>query len=296
MQAVLLAAGLGTRLRPYSTLRPKPLFPVLNQPLLQRLLQKLRDCGVTRIVVNAHHLADQIEAALAPWPEAQLQYEREILGTGGSLRRALTSLANEPVLVVNGDVYHDIPLRALYAHHLASGNAVTLAMHDMPRFNTVHTEGDRVLGFDHGATGLAFTGLQVLDPQVIARVPEDGFFHSIDLYRQLAPTGSIGLMRVDDFFWHDMGTPADYLLLHQILLQRHTGWLLAPTARIAADVRLRGWGCVGDGAVLAAGVQLEDCVVWDGARVAAGTSLRRRILTGHPALDSQPEPGVETPC
>ncbi len=299
MQAVLLAAGFGTRLKPYSALRPKPLFPVLNRPLLQHLLQKLRDSGVTRIVVNAHHLAGQIEAALADWPEAHLQYEAEILGTGGSLRRALPTLAREPVLVVNGDVYHDIPLRTLYEHHLASGNAVTLAMHDLPRFNCVRTRGDRVLGFDGGDHCLAFTGLQVVEPQVIARIPQDGFFHSIDLYRQLAPAGGIGFMRVDGFFWQDMGTPADYLLLHRLLLPeapREARWLIAPTARLAADVRLRGWGCIGEGAVVAAGAQLKDCVVWDRARVMANTDHRCRILTGHAAIDSQREPATEALC
>ena len=78
MQAILLAAGFGTRLKPYTTLRPKPLFPVQNKPLLHILLQKLRQAGCTRIIVNAHHLATQVAAALEGWEEAILQYEPEI--------------------------------------------------------------------------------------------------------------------------------------------------------------------------------------------------------------------------
>ena len=295
MQAILLAAGFGTRLRPYSTLRPKPLFPVLNQPLLHLLLARLTSSGFTNITVNAHHLAGQIETTLASWPQARLQFEPEILGTGGSLRRALPFLRKQPVLVANGDVYHDIPLQALYTHHLQSGNDVTLAMHDLPRFNTVHTMGDRVLAFG-AAPGdntnnknqcLAFTGLQVVNPELIAHIPAQGFFHIIDLYQQLAPSGRIGLMRVDGCFWQDIGTPADYLLLHKALLPQQQRWLIEPSAQIGKDVQLRGWGCIGAGAVVARGAELYDCVVWDGAQVPAGAKYQFRILTGNKDLDRE---------
>jgi len=298
MQAILLAAGFGTRLRPYSTLRPKPLFPVLNQPLLHLLLARLTSSGFTNITVNAHHLAGQIETTLASWPQARLQFEPEILGTGGSLRRALPFLRKQPVLVANGDVYHDIPLQALYTHHLQSGNDVTLAMHDLPRFNTVHTMGDRVLAFgttpgdNHSNANtnsqcLAFTGLQVVNPELIAHIPAQGFFHIIDLYQQLAPSGRIGLMRVDGCFWQDIGTPADYLLLHKALLPQQQRWLIEPSAQIGKDVQLRGWGCIGAGAVVARGAELYDCVVWDGAQVPAGAKYQFRILTGNKDLDRE---------
>ena len=299
MQAILLAAGFGTRLRPYTNLRPKPLFPVLNQPLLYRLLERLDNSGCDRIIVNAHHLAGQIEAALIGRHKVRLQYEPEILGTGGSLRQALPNLGSSPVLVANGDVYHDISLKALYEHHTRSGNAVTLAMHDQPRFNNVHTAGDRVLGFrgsnNHDACHncLAFTGLQVVNPEVIAQIPDGRFFHSIDLYQQLAPTGCIGLMRVDGSFWQDMGTPTDYLTLHQALLPHADHWLIDASARVAKGTHLNGWGCIGPGAVVATDAELEDCVVWDGACIQAGARHRFRILTGNMAIDDQPDEAGE---
>lgn len=293
MQAILLAAGFGTRLRPYTTLRPKPLFPVLNRPLLHQLLERLGNSGCDRIIVNAHHLAAQIATALADWPAVRLQYEPEILGTGGSLRQALPSLDSAPVLVANADVYHDISLKTLYEHHIRSGNAVTLAMHDLPRFNNVLTAGDRVLGFKGGNSCeachqcLAFTGLQVVNPEIIAQIPESRFFHSIDLYQQLAPTGCIGLVRVDGAFWQDMGTPKDYLQLHQTLLPQPDHWLIDASARVEKGARLQGWGCIGPGAVVAADAELEDCVVWDGAHITTRARHRLRILTGNKAIDEQ---------
>lgn len=295
MQAILLAAGFGTRLKPYTNLRPKPLFPLMNRPLLHLQLERLQASGFEHIIVNAHHLAKQIEAALADWPGVQLQYEPEILGTGGSLREALPSLADEPVLVANADVYHEVSLKALYEHHLQSGNAVTMALHDLPRFNTVQTDGSRVVNFKAGAGSLAFTGLQVVNPEVIAQIPAGSFFHIIDLYQELAATGAIGLMRVDGSFWQDMGTPEDYLLLHQALFSlvpQPDQWLIDKSAVIEPEVQLRGWGCIGAGAHIDLGAELKDCVVWDGAHVPAHARHSFRILTGDTVIDRGTAPGA----
>ena len=283
MQAILLAAGFGTRLKPYTTLRPKPLFPVQNKPLLHILLQKLRQAGCTRIIVNAHHLATQVAAALEGWEEAILQYEPEILGTGGSLRCALPKLENAPVLVVNGDVYQNIDLASLYRHHLQAVNGVTLALHDFPRFNTVEVKDGLVRSFAGTGCCLAFTGIQVVNPEIIAQIPSRGFFHIIDLYEQLATHGKINFHRVDGAFWRDMGTPEDYLLLNKEL-QNKAGerWLIAGDAQIGKNVRLRGWGCIGPKAVIAEGCELQDSVVWDGAHIPANSKEKNAILTGNP--------------
>lgn len=288
---MLLAAGFGTRLKPYTDIRPKPLFPVLNRPLLLWHLERLRQAGFARVLVNAHHLAGQIERAVAGLPGVQLQVEPEILGTGGSLREALPRLAAEPLLVLNGDVYHELDLAALWAQHLQSTHAVTMALHDLPRFNTVQVQGRTVSGFGRAAGALAFTGIQVVNPEIIARIPVARFFHIIDLYRQMAPLGCIGYARVDGVFWQDMGTPADYLDLHRRLLGPGA-WRIAETARAAGSARLAGFGCIGERAVIAPGATLSDCVVWDGASIPQGC-YRQRILTGDPRLDSQTQGGFQ---
>jgi mannose-1-phosphate guanylyltransferase len=274
MQAMLLAAGFGTRLRPYTLVRPKPLFPVCNVPLLHILLDMLRDAGVRRVVVNGHHLADQVEDAVADRPEVVFQREPEILGTGGSLRRTLENLSDEPLLVMNGDIYHGIDISSLYAHHLSSPCSVTMAVHDFRRFNTVAVRGDRVCGFseedlqpDHEL--LAFTGIHVLDREVIEQIPGQGFFHIIDLYRELAACGQVGSYRVDGAMWRDIGTPEDYLDLHRELLAgRQDNWCISEQADVAGDARLLDWGAVGAGVKIGAGARLRRCVVWDHAVVA----------------------------
>jgi mannose-1-phosphate guanylyltransferase len=291
MQAILLAAGYGTRLRPYSDLRPKPLFPVLNQPLLHRLIEQVLACDCRPVLVNCHHLGQQIEAALAPWPEVLIQNEPEILGTGGSLRKALDRLDNDPVLVMNGDLYHAIDLEQVYHRHLLSKNDVTLALHDYPRFNNVGVEGDRVRNFGtRSGEQLAFTGIQVVDPEVIERIPVNRFHHIIDLYRELAMEGRIGYCRMDGASWRDIGTPADYLGLHQELLAGQPDWIIDPSARIGADVVLEGWGCIGSGAVIGDGARLCRSVVWDGAEVARASVFSDAIVTGHAAIDRRSTP------
>ncbi len=292
MQAIILAAGFGTRLRPYTLIRPKPLFPILNRPLLHRLLDMLAAVGCRRIIVNCHHLATQIRDALGPYPEVICQYELEILGTGGSLRLALSHLDDEPLLVMNGDIVHCIDLAALYEYHRCSSNTVTMAVHDYPRFNTVAVTGNRVISFQPvaGAQQVAFTGIHVVEPQVLTKIPEHSFFHIIDLYQKLAGVGRVGILRMDDAFWRDIGTPDDYLQLHGELLggtvamevaeigKRQGNWLVADDVRLAVGVELRDWGCLGRGVRVGRGTILSRCVVWDGADIGADLCLADAVV------------------
>jgi mannose-1-phosphate guanylyltransferase len=294
MQVMLLAAGFGTRLRPYSLIRPKPLFPVLNRPLLQVLLAMLRPAGCSRLVVNGHHLREMIAGFLADQPDVVFQDEPVILGTGGSLREALPHFAEEPLLVMNGDILHNIDISRLYRRHLASGNAVTLALHDLPRFNTVQVVGDRIRSFRPGPDTreglLAYTGIQVVNLEIIRRIPSGRFFPIIDLYEELCREGvRLGFTRVDGCQWRDIGTPEDYLQLHEELLtgdQARTlalpppegQWLVSPGAAIGTGLQLSGWGCIGR-AEIGPDVRLRNCVVWDDARIPAGARLQNAIVT-----------------
>lgn len=296
MQAMLLAAGFGTRLRPYSDIRPKPLFPVLNRPLLLLLIDLLREARCGTIVVNGHHLGYLVERAVRGLPDVLFQNEPDILGTGGSLRQALPQFSGEPLLVMNGDICHDVDIAALYRHHFRSGNAVTMALHDYPRFNTVAVRNGAVRSFSpgHGAAEeqlLAFTGIQVVEPEIIRRIPAGRFFHIISLYEELIREGGrIGFFRVDGSYWRDIGTPADYLQVHAEILtgsrmpslplgRPHSPWLVSPRAAVGEKVCLTGWGCIGR-AVVGAGASLCNCVVWDGAVVPPGLRLREAIVTG----------------
>ena len=293
MNAMILAAGLGTRLRPYSLLRPKPLFPVLDRPLLSRTIDTLRRAHFDTLVVNAHHLREQIVSLLQTEKDVVVQQEDEILGTGGGLRKAWGHFSGEPLLVINGDIYHTIDLGRVYEQHCSSGAAVTMVLHDCPRFNKVSVAADgRILDFG-GEAGpesfrrLAFTGIHVLDPAVLQLIPADTFYDILDCYRTvIRQGGEVRALEVRDHYWTDMGTPEDYLALHAYLLQGGgcPGEPASPTlfvsesAELGRGVNLSDWVSIGAKARIGAGASLSRVVVWDGAEVTPGEHLHDAIV------------------
>ncbi len=170
---------------------------------------------------------------------------------------------------------------------------MSLAVHDYPRFNTLRVAGDSIAGFAAapGEGSLAFTGLHVLDPEILETIAPARPSCIIDHYRRmLADGGTIAALRVDGSFWTDMGTPEDYLALHGGLLGgRIPRWpemggpvdspfLIAAGARLAADLAMEDWCCLGDVEV-AGDVRLARVVAWDKVRIAAGSRLADQLLS-----------------
>ncbi len=282
MQALILAAGFGTRLKPYSLIKPKPLFPVLNLPLLYHTIEQLLNYGFTEIIVNGHYLKDQIQTALHKYPQVTFQPEEIILGTGGGIRLALNNLNNSnPLLIVNGDIVHDLDMGELYRQHRKEKSVVTMFMHNYPRFNTVKVRKGLVDSFGHNNSTnlLAFTGVQVVNPEIKDKIPANEFFHIIDLYKKLAKQGAIRASRVENCFWRDMGTVQDYLELHQELLttnkklpliprgKQNQYWLIGNNVQIEPGVKLEGWGCIGDNSYIGKNSNLKNVVLWENSHI-----------------------------
>ncbi len=291
---MILAAGLGTRLLPHTLVRPKPLFPVLNQPLLLLTIKRLQKIGFDRIVVNCHHLREQIVAALDGLTGVIVQEEDSILGTGGGLRTALNYLDDEPLLVTNGDIYHTIDFNDFYQFHVANGAPVTLAMHDYNRFNSVMIKSEKVVSFDNRneSSLLAFTGIHMIDPEILTEIKQNSYSCIIDHYRKLLDDNvTISCYRADDCFWTDMGSPADYLHLHEGLLKNdipcwpevgpvRKPYCIDKKARLRTKAELADWACIGE-AYIAGGSHLERVVVWDGVSIPAGSWLVDEIVSGY---------------
>lgn len=278
---MILAAGFGTRLKPYSLLRPKPLFPVLDEPLISRTIRQLRNQGFTKIIINAHHLRQQFVDLLINDKDIQLQLEDKILGTGGGLRQAFDILGTEPVLVVNGDICHEIDLAAVYAGHRQSGADVTLVLHDYPRYNNVSVQGEKICSFgENGGKQLAFTGIHVLAPELLTIIPPDTFYNIIDCYRYWIEEGAFVRSQVINNWWTDMGNPTDYLTLHETLLRRmKTPFYFGSEVKLGCDVEFSNWVCIGSGAKIGSRARLAGVVVWDGAKVPADADFTDTIVT-----------------
>lgn len=224
---MLFAAGLGTRLKPFTDHHPKALAEVSGKTLLEHNIRYLRRFGITDVVVNVHHFADQIMAVLEKeagfGSRVQVSHEREaVLETGGGLLNAWPLLKNdEPVVVMNVDILTNLNLTSLIALHRQRGADATLAV--MQRASSRYLLFDetlRLCGWRNEKTGeekrpvrsevlqpRAFSGIQILSPRFIEAIPQRGKFSMIDAYLALAGSHSIyGYDHTGDLFL-DVGKP-----------------------------------------------------------------------------------------
>ena len=222
MKALILAAGFGTRLFPYSAHTPKPLFPIGGRPLLDILIRGLEQAGCGAVMVNTHHLNQKIESFLARQSysiSVDTSYEPEILGTGGAIKNAADFWDEDPFIVVNSDIVTNIDFKKLYKFHMGHPYPATMVLCNNDLFNTVSVSREGfITGFRNDDRPvekydglLTFTGIQVLDPKVLDLIPADCFSSSIDAYQKLMASGDkIKAFMPGDFFWQDIGTPDRY--------------------------------------------------------------------------------------
>jgi aminoglycoside/choline kinase family phosphotransferase/GTP:adenosylcobinamide-phosphate guanylyltransferase len=220
MKALILAAGLGTRLRPHTLKTPKALFPLAGRPLLEHHILRLQAAGCEAVIVNTHHLYAQVEAFVAAhrWDiPVRTRHEPDILGTGGAIRNVRDFWDERPFFVINSDIASDIDLRQVYDAHLRHHPHATLVLVDDPEFNSVTVGPDsRVRTFAATAAAappgaLTFSGVQVLDPAVLEYIPTEGVSHSIDAFRSMIAGGrEVRAFIAGPVGWSDLGTPERY--------------------------------------------------------------------------------------
>jgi mannose-1-phosphate guanylyltransferase len=304
MRAMILAAGLGTRLRPLTYVRPKALVPVLGSRVLDFWLDRLQRMGFGGLVINAYHQPEKIlEAVGARGFEipVQVAVEQELLGTGGGIRNVLDFFAGEPFVVVNSDIVSDASLGDLAQQFVGQDSEVALLLHDYPVFNNVAVdEAGNILGFGEEARSLArhspairlmaFTGVHFLHPQVLRHLAIGEPSDILTLYRQRIAAGRPPrAMFVTDLFWREMGSIDAYWALHREMATYPAGFLTPfetgqsywrhPQAVLSPDTRLSGVVMLGAGSRVMRGCQLEDVILWDNVTVESGTILRNCLVT-----------------
>jgi NDP-sugar pyrophosphorylase family protein len=292
MKAMVLAAGLGLRMRPLTLLRAKPALPVLNRPLLHWTMERLARAGVTHVMVNLHYLPETVTDVLGRGRRWGLvmRYSDEpvLLGTGGGPRAVRGLFGREPMLIVNGDVLFDFDLRRLLAVHRACGARATLALRRNPipyAYSPVVVDrSGRILsiaGRPRRARGpvTMFASAHVLDPALLDRLPEGASDSVRDLYiPALAEGAHLQGVRTEGA-WYDFGRPSLYRDAQLRLLPGRgpDRALVDGKARVAATARLRR-SVVGSGARVASGARVERSVLWEGAAVEAGARLSGAIV------------------
>ena len=229
MRAMILAAGLGTRLRPLTDDRPKALVEVAGRTLLEITLARLRKFGVCEVIVNTHHYAEMMAEYLRAHDDfgmrIEISREDALLDTGGGLKKAAHFFldSGEPFLLHNVDVISTIDLARMVEQHQRNDALVTLAVQDREtsRYLLFNEQGElcgRRAGRD-GKTEIAvdaehpaalgFSGIHVISPALFAKLGSEVAFPIIDAYLHLAAQGEkIMAFRADEYAWRDLGTPA----------------------------------------------------------------------------------------
>jgi NDP-sugar pyrophosphorylase family protein len=226
MKAMILAAGVGSRLRPLTDEIPKALLDVGGVPMIERVIRRLKAAGVTEVVVNLFHLGDRIVEFLASQGDFGLRIEftreAELLDTGGGLKNAAWFFDDgRPFFLHNVDVLSDIDLQGLLRFHHKVGALATLAVQSRPSARQLVFDRDGRLcgrespegvewakGLRNDVERLAFTGIHVIDPAIFPRMTETGVFPITQTYLRLAGEGErIAAYRADGRYWQDIGSP-----------------------------------------------------------------------------------------
>lgn len=298
-RAMVLAAGLGMRMRPLTLHTPKPALPVLNRPLIGHLLDHLAAHGVTMVVINTHHMSDELEESVEASRPAVMtvhfSHEPGILGTAGGLRKAARHFEGEPLYLVNSDSLTEADLTLAAAAHEESGRKATMvvkthdpaseyrpvgvAIDESPTARVIAIAGKRWGRED--AAHRTFTGIHVLSPSVIDAIPPGTACDiNADIYPWLLDEDreSVGAF-LHGGWWFEAGSPARYLDLNLEMLERSgrdavagPGFQIDPGARLTRSV-------AGARVRLARGAVVEECVLWNDVTVGEGVTLNRCVVT-----------------
>ncbi len=299
--ALVLTAGLGTRLRPLTCVRAKAAVPVNGNPLVRRIIRWLVSRGIPDLILNLHHKPETIAGLVGDGSdlEARVRYswEQPLLGSGGGPRHALGLLA-DPFLVVNGDTLTNVDVEALAKMHEASGADVTMALIPNPRPDkyggVLVSEDGWVTGFTRRgrtASSFHFVGVQMAASRVFASLPDGVPEESVSsLYPRLLQQNPRAIKAFNsDATFQDIGTAADYLRTSIDLASAEEDRLTAGAGvRISKSAHLLHTA-VWDDVTIGDGVSLVECVVGDGAEVPDGARFERCVLV--PATSCQPSPG-----
>ena len=303
MKALILAGGLGTRLRPLTYTRPKHLLPIANRPHIEHVFDLLEACGVDEVVLLTSYLAEQfgsvIGAAAARGLCVQVAHEHEPLGTAGAFKNAQSLVGDETFLAFNGDILSDIDLQLVLEFHRdrkAEATIVLTPVEDPSAFGVVPTdETGRVLGFiekpprHESPTNLINAGIYVFEPSILDRIPAGAVYSAErELFPALVEEGAPLYATPTSAYWMDIGTPENYLRANlDALLGRYrttavprprNGAVLWSDGASASASATVASSCVGGRARIEEWSTVESSVLLPGAVVGAGARISSTIL------------------
>ncbi len=225
MKAMVLAAGVGSRLEPLTSRVPKPLVPITNVPVMEHIVRLLKHHGYDQLIANLHYLPKQLETHFGDGSkfgvDITFRFERDLSGDAGGVRACRDFLGDDTFLVLMGDLLTDCDLTAIVAEHKRKGALASIAVKQVPDVEhfgvVVRDENGFITGFqekpkqEEALSNLASTGIYVLEPEVFDHMPRDGMYgFGRQLFPELLKKGAPVLGVEFKSYWSDVGTIAQY--------------------------------------------------------------------------------------
>ena len=309
MQALILAGGKGTRLRPLTVYTPKPIVPILNRPLLQYQLEMLARAGITDITLSLGYQPNKIEDMLGDGADlgVHLNYvtEPSPMGTGGAYKFAAST--GEPTVVFNGDILTDIDVTAIIETHRKNNAKITIMLvpvEDPSKFGLVETgKRSEVLRFLEKPTPEVIAGLKskninaglyVLEPEILDLIPEG---ESCSFEYDVFPTAIANNLPfyshvITGEYWRDIGTPASYLAAHKDILAGKLRRHFEPEdalSDIATTAELDDASVIGEGCVIKPHARITNSVLGPGVHVDERASITDSVVWAHTRISTAAE-------
>lgn len=301
LKAMVMAAGLGSRLEPITLSIPKPLIPVMNRPLMDIILTQLKSVGITDVISNTYYLADKI---IDRYSNNKLGInfnyikEEELSGTAGGVKKCQFFFdEDEDFVVMSGDVLTTADIKEGIEIHKKSGAVATIGVkqvsHDLvSNFGVVVTDEKGYItefqekpSIEEAKSNLINTGIYIFNYKIFDYIPENTFYDfAKNVFPQLLLEGQINTFVVDSY-WNDIGTISQYKqsiqdvfsgvckIKHDRIHETNLGNYIAGDSKIPETVRFVGNSVIGNNCKLGEYIKLENCIVFDEAKITTGTEL-----------------------
>jgi NDP-sugar pyrophosphorylase family protein len=273
MKALLLAAGLGTRLKPFTFTQAKASLPFLNAPLIHYPLQYLSANGIEEAIINLHAHPESVrKVAGNEFHGMKIEYSHEpqILGTAGAMAKASSLLGSDSFVVMNSDMLCDIPIKAVWEQHKLTGNMITLVITigERPGYNPLHYD-PQTLKITHEGLKCHYTGLQIVDRSVVDNIPSDRKTEVFrDVYPELIDRQTVGVFLYDGL-WMEMGTLQEFFNCSKKIIESPLPGRLSPPkmqlSLVSKEAKIESGSVtdtiIMDGSVIREDVKLQRCIV-----------------------------------
>ncbi|MBV9672575.1 MAG: NDP-sugar synthase [Verrucomicrobia bacterium] len=299
-KAFVLGAGLGTRLRPITTVVPKPLLPIFGKPIITFAFDHLISLGVEHIIVNTHYLSENfLRAFPSNYRTVQLElvYEKIRLETGGAIKNVECRIGNEPFFVYSGDILTDIDLDVLLREHFDHQNEVTLALRSTGLAASVGFEPQtaRVTAFmlsplASKESGYDFAGVSIWNPSIFNRIPSGEPLSLISiLMGRLKDGGKIGGVVLEENEWFNIGTRADFLRAYRTIynvrwwpayIEQSDSPAITRIDDPFSNIKILGASYVEPTCQLGGNITLQDSIILSGSSLRSGTSMKCCVVAG----------------